>query len=202
LTTKREKQLAIFEALTMFQQRILCHRLPTSLFDKDDIPLESDDLKMDVNKVNKQRQESKRQRIGVEFKRFETDIQASEHAYQRELSSFELELKKTTTTQCSVPNDNNQVDALLQCLRVYLNQKTATCLRSIRYRESRFHSKLLRRRNRDSSSSSKPKIDVYPRVIVDVDKVLLTGAQLDFLSRNGQLNVCSFETKFLSLPFV
>jgi hypothetical protein len=56
-------------------------------------------------------------------------------------------------------------------------------LRQVRYKESWFHVKLQRRRRCSSPSSNT--IDVYPQIIIDVPRVLLSKNQLNYLSCTG-----------------
>jgi hypothetical protein len=62
LTTIRKKQLQLFEKLTMFEQRILCHKLPKSLDAiKPDI-----DQEQCVNKHNKMIQELEQYKMKIQ----------------------------------------------------------------------------------------------------------------------------------------
>ncbi len=85
-------------------------------------------------------------------------------------------------------------DISINLLTTYLNQQTNRLIRQIRYKESCFHTKLLRRRHSHSSTIKKT-INVYSQVIVDVSKISLNHNQLDYLSRNGKLTVMFLITK-------
>ena len=73
--------------------------------------------------------------------------------------------------------------------KIYVYHHTQLLLRQIRYKESRFHFKLLRHHRRHQSRSASKAIDVYPQIIVDVPKVSLNQNQLDYLSRTGKLEI-------------
>ena len=152
----RRQQVRSFESFTAFQQRILCHRLPKSF----------DDMPHDGNLQQKHRQESKRRLLFVEFEKYETALLDHAHAYELEW------------------NRQDVSESILKCIEEYLAQYTNRQIRAIRFHESRFHTSLTHRRS--SSTSARLPIDVYPRVIVDVDHVLLNRVQLDYLSYHGQ----------------
>jgi hypothetical protein len=175
----RKKQLELFEYLTMLEQRILCHKLPKSF---DDINIDTNE-EQNANKRNKTIQELKRRMLHVELEQYENKIQYYEHLYQQDLTTLLL--------QISNPNPSYpkyQVDTLLHFVKLYLNHYTNRFLRQIRYKESCVHRKLLRH-YRHRLLSRKKTIDVYPQIIVDVPKVCLNRVQLDYLSRNGKLEI-------------
>ena len=72
----------------MFEQRVLCHRLPKSF---DCIKAENDDDQQCTNKRNKIIQDLKRQMLNVKLQQYERKIQEYEHVYQQELTTFEVE---------------------------------------------------------------------------------------------------------------
>ena len=169
----RWKQLRSFESFTEFQQRILCHRLPKSF---DDI-----DPKHDGNKLRKHRQECKRRLLTIEFEKHEMELRVNAHAYELEWNQARLSVHR---------HDN---EAALQCIQDYLTQFTNREIRTIRFNESRLHTKLTRRRllsitraAATTTTTTINAIDVYPRVIIDTGKVLLNRTQLDYLSHNGE----------------
>lgn len=157
----RCQQLQSFESFTAFQQRILCHRLPKSF---DVIP------SYDTNQLQKHRQESKRHLLTVEFVRYESELRGHGHAYELEWSRARLLARSD--------------ESILSSIETYMAQFTNRQMRTIRFHESCLHAKLLRCRSR--SATPTPPIDVYPRVIIDTDKVLLNRAQLDYLSHHGK----------------
>ena len=77
MTSIREKQLKLFEQLTMFEQRILCHKLPKSI---SDVKVNADE-KLPVNKRNKMIQEAKRKMLNVKLEEYEIKIQQFEQTY-------------------------------------------------------------------------------------------------------------------------
>jgi hypothetical protein len=87
LLTIRKKQLKIFEDLTMFEQRILCHKLPNSC---NSITI-NDIKEQCVNKHNKMVQDLKRQMLNAELEQYELKIQHYEHLYEQELATFQSE---------------------------------------------------------------------------------------------------------------
>jgi hypothetical protein len=158
--------LRSFESFTAFQQRILCHRLPTSF---DEISRHG------INQLQKHRQESQRRLLTVEFDKYETELRGHGHVYELEW------------TRARLSANRDEDETVLQCMNGYLAQCTNRHMRTIRFQESRLHTKLSRRRS--SSATATAPIDVYPCVIVDTDKVLLNRAQLDYLSRHGREGV-------------
>ena len=85
MTTIRKKQLKLFDDLTMFEQRILCHKLPKSF---DFVKIEIDEEQC-VNKRNKIIQELKRRMFNVELEQYEIKIQHYEHLYQQDLTTLQ-----------------------------------------------------------------------------------------------------------------
>lgn len=167
--------------MTMFEQRILCHRLPKSF---DRIKPENNDQQC-TNKRNKIIQDLKRQMLNTKLQRYEMKIQEYEHMYQQELTTFELQHSKI---ESSCLKDQME-DMLINLLTTYLNQQTNRFIRQIRYKESCFHTKLLHHHHSHSPTIKKTTTNVYPQVIVDVSKISLNYNQLDYLSRNGKLAV-------------
>jgi hypothetical protein len=81
----RKKQLKIFKDLTMFEQRILCHKFPNS-FNSITINFNQEQC---VNKRNKMVQDLKRQMLNTELEQYELKIQHYEHLYEQELATFQ-----------------------------------------------------------------------------------------------------------------
>jgi hypothetical protein len=173
----RKKQLKIFEDLTMFEQRILCHKLPNSF---NSITINNNEEQC-VIKRNKMVQDLKRQMLNVKLEQYELKIQRYEHLYEQELATFQSEIYKTES-----PYQICHLNELMHFAKIYIYHHKKLLLRQIRYKESCFHAKLLRHHRRHKSRSPSKTIDVYPQIIVDVPKVTLNESQLDYLSRAGQ----------------
>ncbi|CAF1496317.1 unnamed protein product [Didymodactylos carnosus] len=88
LTNIRNKQLKLFEDLTMFEQRFLSLKLPKSF----DCIKAGIDQEQCVNKRNKIIQELKRRMLNVELVQYEMNIQHYEHLYQQDLTACQLEI--------------------------------------------------------------------------------------------------------------
>jgi hypothetical protein len=170
--------MKVFENLTMFEQRILCHKLPNS-FNNMDI---NDNQEYSVNKRNKMIQELKRQMLNSELEHYELRIQNYEDLYEQKLATFQSEIYRTESSY-----QIERRDEIMYFVKIYVHHNTQMLLRQIRYNESCFHVKLQRHHRRYKSSRSKTKtMDVYPQIIVDVPKVQLNQSQLDYLSHTGQ----------------
>jgi hypothetical protein len=165
----------------MFEQRILCHKLPNSF---NSITIHNTEETC-ANKRNKMIQDLKRQMLNTELEKYELKIQDYEHLYEQQLDIFQSEVYKTGWSSDQV----NHLNEILYSVKTYVYHHTQLLLREIRYKESCFHVKLLRHRRRDQSRSPSDIIDVYPQIIVDVPKVKLNRRQLDYLSRTGQFDV-------------
>ena len=176
MTILRRKQLKLFQNLTMFEQRILCHKLPKS-FDRFRIDIDGEEC---VNKRNKKIQEFKRRMLNIELEKYEMKIQHYEDLFQQDLAAFLIEISYPRSA-----SQKGQVDILTHFVKSYLNHHTNRFIHQIRYKEACVHIKFLRHYRRYSSLAKKT-IDVYPQVIVDASKVLLNSIQLDYLSRNGK----------------
>jgi hypothetical protein len=179
MITIRKDQMRIFADLVMFEQRILCHKLPES-FNIIKININSEEH---VNKRNKIIKEFKRQMLNNELEQYETKIQHYEDLYHQTLHTFQSQILHTHTN-----HNKDQLDALMHSIALYLNHHIHSWMREIRFKESRVHFKLLHHHNR-RQKLSKPntKNDVYPLIIVDIPKISLNRIQLNFLSRNGKL---------------
>jgi hypothetical protein len=170
--------MKVFEDLTMFEQRILCHELPSSF---NSITIH-DNQEHCVTKRDKMVQDLKRQMLNTELERYEMEIQQYEDLYEQELTTFQSEIYKT---QSSYQID--RFNELMYYVKIYVYHHTQLLLRQVRYKESCFHVKLQRRHHRrHRSSPSSNTIDVYPQIIVDVPKVLLSKNKLNYLSRTGK----------------
>ncbi len=165
----------------MFEQRILCHELPSSF---NSITIYNNEEQC-VIKRNKMVQDLKRQMLNVELEQYELKIQHYEHRYEQELATFQSEVYKTESSYQIC-----RLNELMHFVQIYVYQHTKLLIRQIRYKESCFHAKLLRHhRRRRQSLASRKAIDVYPRIIVDIPKVSLNRTQLDYLSLTGKLEL-------------
>ncbi len=164
----------------MFEQRILCHELPSSF---NSISINNNEEQC-VLRRNKMVQDLKRQMLNMELEQYELKIQHYEHLYEQELATFQSEIYKTESLY-QICHSNE----LMYFVKIYLYHHTQLLLRQIRYKESRFRFKLLRHHRRHQSRSASKTIDVYPQIIVDVPKVSLNQNQLDYLSRTGKLEI-------------
>jgi hypothetical protein len=164
----------------MFEQRILCHKLPNSF---NSITIHNTEETC-ANKRNRMIQDLKRQMLNTELEKYELKIQDYEHLYEQQLDIFQSEVYKIGSS-----DQVNHLNEIMYSVKTYVYRHTQLLLREIRYKESRFHVKLLRHRRRDQSRSPSDIIDVYPQIIVDVPKVKLNRRQLDYLSRTGQFDV-------------
>jgi hypothetical protein len=167
----------------MFEQRILCHKLP-NLFNsiKDDHIEEPC-----INKRHKIIQDLKRRMLNAELEQYEIKIQNYEYQYEQELITFNSEISKTNSSYQMC-----QLNVLTHLVKNYVYHHTKILMRKIRFKESCLHVKLVHRRRRPppvpphQSSPTKKIIDVYPQIIVDVAKVSLNQIQLDYLSHTGK----------------
>ena len=120
----RKKQLEVFEDLTMFEQQILCHELPSSF---NSITINNNEEQC-VNKCNKMVQDLKRQMLNTELERYE-------HLYEQELATFQSEMYKTESSYqiCHLKK-------LMHFVKIYVYHHTKLLLRQIYYKESFFGS--------------------------------------------------------------
>ena len=178
LNTMRKEQMKIFKQLTMFQQRIVCHRLPKSF---DCITVENIEQQC-KHKQNKIIQEMKRQMLNVELEQYERKLQDYEHLYQRELAAFERHLFETNSGR-----PIHDINEMISYIKTYLHHQTNKWMRHIRYSESCLRIKLLRH---SRARSKQDDVHVYPQIIIDTaSKVPLNQNQLNYLSYNGKLNI-------------
>ena len=180
----RDEQLKVFEEMTFFQQRILCHRLPQSLNKNEDI---TDLTNNNIHVQNKNIQEAKRRQLDRILKQYETQLLDYEHLYEKEWCNLETELFK----QYYSTNKIHYGD-IIECLQNFFNHRQQRTIRTIRYREACVGVVLrkIQRRHISKKTKKKKMIDVYPQVIVDVSKLCLNKRQLDYLSHRG--NIISF----------
>jgi hypothetical protein len=163
----------------MFEQRILCHKLPNSL---NSIRIDdNNEEKCAVNKRHKIIQDLKRQMLNIELEQYEAKIQHYEYLYEQELSAFESE-----TFRINSSYQMCHLNMLIYSVKAYVYHHTNMLIRQIRYKESCLHIKLLRHSRRRQSLTTKKIADVYPQIILDVTRVSLNPIQLDYLSRTGK----------------
>ncbi|CAF4970036.1 unnamed protein product, partial [Rotaria socialis] len=136
ITTIRKKQLKIFEDLTIFEQRILCHSLPKTF---DDIPIVTYQ-NLFGNEANKIMQELKRRKLNDQLKNYELKLQDYENLYQTEINIFESKLIQT-----SLNHQHIQADIFMTLLKCYLSHGTNRLIRQIRYKEACAHVKLVQK---------------------------------------------------------
>ncbi|CAM2705852.1 unnamed protein product [Rotaria socialis] len=178
ITTIRKKQLKIFEDLTIFEQRILCHSLPKTF---DDIPIVTYQ-NLFGNEAKKLMQELKRRKLNDQLKNYELKLQHYEDLYQTEINIFEYKLIET-----SLNHQHIQADIFMTLLKCYLSHYTNRLIRQIRYKEACVHVKLVRQHRRRHLLSKQQIVDVYPQIIVDVPKISLNRIQLDYLSKSATI---------------
>ena len=131
--------------MTMFEQRIVCHRLPKSVY-QTTADLEQRQL---TNKHRKMVQELKRLILNVELEDYETAIQSYECSYQQELATLEQQILNPTSDEHKC-----QTDTLMYFLHSYLKQLTDRLLRRMRFKESCLRTSLMRHQRRQQQSSS------------------------------------------------
>lgn len=176
----RDEQLKVFEQMIIFQQRILCHRLPQSFNQIEEMTDKIDNM----NAKNKHIQEAKRRKLDRTLQDYETKLLDYEHRYQDEFSKLEMQLWKQHYSGA-----RDHYDRMMQCLQDYLNHRSNRTIRTIRYREACVRTALQKLQRRQMSQKSKKKankVDVYPQVIVDTKKLSLNQRQLDYLSQRGE----------------
>jgi hypothetical protein len=173
----------------MFEQRILCHKLPNSF---NTITIDNNNNNNNnnhqephcINKRNKMIQDLKRQLLNAELEQYELNIQHYEHLYQQGLVTFQSEIYKTDLSSYQIGHLNE----LVHFVKIYVYHHTKLLIHEIRYKESCCYVRLLRHhRHRRQSLVPTNTIDVYPQIIVDVQKVSLNQNQLNYLSYTGKL---------------
>ena len=78
----------------MFEQQILCHKLPKSF---DSIKTHNNEEEW-VNKRHKIIQDFKRRMLNIELGQYEIEIQQYEYLYEQELTAFESETSKINSS--------------------------------------------------------------------------------------------------------
>ncbi len=78
--------MKIFEDLTIFEQQILCHKVPNNLFNSINVDHIEEQC---VNKRHKIIQDLKRRMLNAKLEEYEIKIQNYEYQYEQELSAFE-----------------------------------------------------------------------------------------------------------------
>jgi len=175
----------------MFEQRILCHKLPNP-FNCINI---NNNQEQCENQRNKIVQDLKHQMLNTELVRYELKIQHYEHLYEQGLATFQSEIY-TTQSSYQIAHLNE----LMCFVKIYVYHHIQLLLRQIRYKESCSHVKLLRHHQRHQTrSSNKTNINVYPQIIVDIPKAKLNQSQLNYLSLTGQLYSLQISSSIVDL---
>ena len=165
----------------MFEQQILCHKLPKSF---NSIKTHNNEEEW-ANKRHKIIQDFKRRMLNIELGQYEIEIQQYEYLYEQELTAFESE-----TCKINSPYQMCQLNMFMYFVKTFLYHYTKRLIRQIRYKESCLHVKLVRHHHRRRQSlATSTVIDVYPQIIVDVPKVSLNRIQLEYLSHTGKLKI-------------
>jgi len=76
--------MKVFEAMTIFEQQILCHKLPNAF---NHINISNDTEEEGTKKQQKSIQDTKRRMLHMELERYETKIQHYERLYEQELDN-------------------------------------------------------------------------------------------------------------------
>lgn len=168
--------------MTLFQQRILCHRLPRSF---DQMNENITDHTNHTHMLNKNVQETKRQQLDRCLEKYETSLLDNEDHYQNELCHFERQLWRHHYSE-----NRAHCDLIVQCVQNYLNHRQYRTIRTIRYEEVCVRTALRKLHRRQTSGKNHEKnksiVDVYPQVILDVTKTSLNQRQLNYLSHRGK----------------
>jgi hypothetical protein len=195
LITIRKEQMKIFEDMTMFEQQILCHKVPNNLFNSIQVDHIDQKEQCVANKRQQHKiiQDLKRRMLNVKLEKYEIQIQNYETQYEEELIALK---SKTFDTNSSYQMCH--FNELIHLIQTYVYHYTNILIRQTRYKESCLHVKLIRhhrrfcRRRHQSSTTAAAAtkmIDVYPQTIVDVPKVSLNPIQLEYLSRTGKFKL-------------
>jgi hypothetical protein len=119
----------------MFEQQILCHKLPKSSHSINAY----NNQEQWVNKRHEIIQDFKRRMLNIELGQSEIELQQYEHLYEQELTTFESE-----TFKINSPYQMYRLDMLMYFVKKYLYHHTNIMIRQIRYKESCIHIKLSR----------------------------------------------------------
>jgi hypothetical protein len=188
----RQEQLARFEEMTKLEVRILCRILPKSMNELDQLipadrpafprsnptPLENQESLYEIiKKHQKWIRNHKRQMLAENLEEYESAIEESEFLYQEALFNLESEVSDGTI---------DQGDTLMSCLYNYLNCRTMTKMREIRFNETIVRQKLLHPRHRRSPvTKNNNTISIYPEAIIEIVEKVFTKDELDLLSSLG-----------------
>ena len=189
----RQEQLEKFEEMTKLEVRILCRILPKSMNELDQlIPSDrpafsrsnppsvenNESLYEIIKKHQKWIRNHKRQVLAQNLEDFESAIEQSEFLYQEAVFNLESEVSDGTI---------DQGDILMSCLYNYLNCRTMTKMREIRFNETLFRRKLLHPCHRRSSvTKNNNLISIYPEAIIEIVEKVFTKDELDLLSSLGK----------------
>ena len=194
LSQLRQEQLERFEEMTKLEVRILCRILPKSMNELDQLipsdrstfsranpapPIDNNESLYEIIK-NHQKwiRNYKRQMLAKNLEDYESAIEQNEFLYQEALFNLESEVSNGTI---------DQGDTLMICLNNYLNCRTMTKMREIRFNETIFRQKLLHPCHRRSSvTKNNNSISIYPEAIVEIFEKVFTKDELDLLSSLGK----------------
>ena len=146
----RQEQLERFEKMTKLEVRILCRILPKSMNELDQLipsdrpafsrpypppPIDNNESLYEITKKHqKWIRNYKRQMLAKSLEDYESAIEQNEFLYQEALFNLESEASDGTI---------DQGDTLMNCLYKYLNCRTTTKMREIRFNETISRHKLL-----------------------------------------------------------
>ena len=189
----RQEQLERFEEMTQLEVRILCRILLKSMNELDQL-IPSDrpawsrsnpppnDNNVSLYEIIKKHQKwirsRKRQMLANNLEDYESAIDKSEFVYQEALLNLESEVSDGTI---------DQGDTFMSCLYNYLNCRTTSKMREIRFNETIFRQKLLHPCHRRSSVvKNNNSISIYPEAIIEIFEKVFTKDELDLLSSLGK----------------
>ncbi len=107
--------MKVFKDLTMFEQRILCHQLPSTY---NSIRI-NDNQQHCANKHDKMMQDLKRQMLNKELEQYEMEIQHFEDLYDQELLTFQSEIYKTES-----PYQIDHRNEIMYYVKIYVYHHT------------------------------------------------------------------------------
>ena len=189
----RQEQLDRFEEMTKLEVRILCRILPKSMNELDQLipsdrftfsrsnpapPIDNNESLYHIIK-NHQKwiRNYKRKMLAKDLEDYESAIEQNEFLYQEALFNLESEVSNGTV---------DQGDNLMSCLYNYLNCRTMTKMREIRFNETIVRQKLLHPCHRRSLvTKNNNSISIYPEAIIEIVEKVFTKDELDLLSSLG-----------------
>ena len=166
LITIRQQQGEIWKDYMLLEMRILCKFLPQNFDQLENfigsinyVPLNNNQKSIQIkNKRYKIIQEAKRHWLNLFFNVYEYKLQAYEQLYEKEFKQLEMQLLSN-----SIPIDGVSI---VNRIKEYITYRTMQLKQKISMEISSSRSRLLR--NRQRSSSSKNKIGVSPEPYLDL----------------------------------